>query len=101
MEGETPYQWFKRVFPNGHPLGGAIGQFGYLGYRVQIFLPFKIENLILDDPTPMLSETIQKEWKRNEEVSIIRFDTEGVYIMAWATQEVCIPFSAFRSFRKV
>jgi hypothetical protein len=101
MKGETGYQWLKRMFPKGHPLGGVIGQFDYLGWRTHKHLPFKMDEHPFDDPNPPQSELIIKEWKSNEEVRIIRFDTTGVYVMAWATEEVCIPFSAFRSFRKV
>lgn len=89
----TAYQWLKEKFPKGHPLGAVRGQINPLGFTVQKIIPQTIDQSALYEPKPQRSEVCQKEWKDGDWVSIVRFDEHGVYVMAFATDEICIPYS--------
>jgi len=99
MNSIEAFVWLREKFPNLHPLGGVVGIFDYFGYRLMKNLPPEWVEFSLDNETPVRSKAIQKDYKRDEEVSIVRFNEWGVYVQAFGVEEVGIPFSAFRGFK--
>jgi len=100
MNSIEAFVWLREKFTNLHPLGGVVGIFDYFGYRLMKQLPpAEWGAFSLDEPIPKLAPTTSKEYKYNEEVSIIRFNESGVHVIAFVGEEAFIPFSAFRGFK--